>query len=123
MGFYFHNVPGRLRVKSVYVKRNERKIIDIMNKLSVMEGVLNVQANPLTGSFVVNYDKNMQNEKEILKFFEREGVFDSSKAVDTDRYLENMASKAGEVIGKTLFSPFVGRALDGTPLAFLSLVL
>ncbi len=123
MAYYFHNVPGRLRVKCAHLKRNENKIEEITNKLSKLDGISSLQANPLTGSFVINYDSFVLNEKEIINFFEKEGIFDSTKAFNTDTYLENMASKAGEVIGKTLFSTFVGRAFEGTPLAFLSIIL
>lgn len=123
MAFYFHCIPGRIRVKSIYAKRNEQKINEIIKKLSAIHGIFNVEANSLTGSFLINYDKNVITEREILKLFENEGIFDSSKALDTDTYIERLASKAGNVIGKTLFSTFLGKALEGTPLAFLSIVL
>jgi copper chaperone CopZ len=52
---YIHHVPGRLRVKFSWLRRNEVQAIAIQAQLEALEGVNRVDINLTTGSIVVLY--------------------------------------------------------------------
>lgn len=58
MSHYTHHVPGRLRVKSPHLKRNAHRAEAARRHVSGLDGVLNAEANPLTGSLLITYDVN-----------------------------------------------------------------
>jgi hypothetical protein len=45
MSYYIHNVPGRLRIKSPIVRRNDNAASDIRKGLSEMSGIATVDIN------------------------------------------------------------------------------
>ena len=67
MSYYIHHVPGRLRVKTLAVKRNEHLARVVKGFLADMQGVSAVDVNIVTGSIVVNYDKRILSFDIILR--------------------------------------------------------
>jgi hypothetical protein len=53
---YLHHVPGRLRVKSANLKRNEHHARRVSDYLLGIDGVLQAEVNVLTGSLLIHYD-------------------------------------------------------------------
>jgi copper chaperone CopZ len=53
---YVHHIPGRLRVRSAAVKRNEGNASAVRALLASVPGVRSSEVNTLTGSIVVHYD-------------------------------------------------------------------
>ncbi|MCX7794143.1 MAG: hypothetical protein N2257_07065 [Thermodesulfovibrionales bacterium] len=123
MNYYIHNIPGRLRIKSPVIKNNRSAADDIRKSLSSLYGIATVEINMITGSLLVNYNHKMIKHTDIIDILERKGYFDSSKAITNDEYIHKAASKAGAVIGKSLFSTFAGMALERTPLSFLTILI
>lgn len=123
MSYYIHHVPGRLRIKSPVLKNNNSVVEELKKSLSTLHGIGTVDINLTTGSLLVNYNKKAINYTEIVSLLERKGYFDSSKALTNDDYLYRAASKAGSVIGKSIFNTFTGMALKETPLSFLTILL
>lgn len=119
MNYYFHHVPGRLRVKiplitdHVIGQNVEALIKDHL-------GIESVTINSLTGSVLVYYDINKVNVDSILNRLERNGYFDKSKAQIANHRLRPFFSKAGRPFGKALFSWAVCMALEEADLAFLA---
>ncbi|MGC1404889.1 MAG: HMA2 domain-containing protein [Thermodesulfobacteriota bacterium] len=122
MSYYIHSVPGRLRVKTPLVKGNQVKARDVEGLLHCCQGVDKASANPLTGSIVVNYDSTAVNGRSIINILEDNGYFKSDKALTNDQYIHGAASKAGHLVWNAVFGSFVGMALEGTPLSFLSVL-
>lgn len=56
MSHYIHHVPGRLRVKSPRLKRNEREAAQTRACLDQLHGVHAAEVNTLTGSILIHYD-------------------------------------------------------------------
>lgn len=56
MSHYIHHVPGRLRVKSPGLKRNEREAAQTRAYLDQLHGVYSAEVNPITGSILIHYD-------------------------------------------------------------------
>ena len=67
MSYYIHHVPGRLRVKTLAVKRNEHLARVVKGFLADRQGVSAVDVNSVTGSIVVNYDKRILSSDAILR--------------------------------------------------------
>lgn len=123
MSYYIHHVPGRLRIKSPIIKNNKSIAEELKKSLSTLYGVATIDINLTTGSLLINYNKRAINFNEIINLLERKGYFDSSKALTNDDYIHQAASKAGAVIGKSIFSTFTGMALKETPLSFLAILI
>ena len=51
-----HVIPGRIRLKVAKVKENPLFAEEICRRLSAVQGILQVEANPVTGSVLVLYD-------------------------------------------------------------------
>jgi copper chaperone CopZ len=123
MSYYMHNVPGRLRIKSPVIKNNKNVADELKKSLSTLYGVATVDINLTTGSVLVNYNSKSVKHTDIVDILQRKGYFDASKALTNDEYLHRAASKAGDVIGKSIFSTFTGMALKETPLSFLAILI
>lgn len=123
MSYYIHNVPGRLRIKSPVIKNNKNIANELKKSLSTLYGVATVDINPITGSILINYNSKSVKHTDIVDILQRKGYFDASKAVNNDEYLHKAASKAGAIIGKSIFSTFTGMALEKTPLSFLAILI
>lgn len=58
MSHYIHHVPGRLRVKSPRLKRNQSEAQQTQGYLDQVDGVLSTEVNTVTGSLLIKYDAN-----------------------------------------------------------------
>ncbi len=123
MSYYMHNVPGRLRIKSPVIKNNRTVVDELKKSLSTLHGVAAVDINLITGSLLINYNSKSVKHMDIVDILQRKGYFDASKAITNDQYIHSAASKAGAIIGKSIFGAFAGRALEGTPLSFLAILI
>lgn len=121
MSYYLHNVPGRLRIKSPVIKNNRNVVDELKKTLSTLHGIATIDINLTTGSLLVYYNPKAVKHIDIVEVLQRKGYFDSSKALTNDQYLHKAASKAGNIIGKSIFSTFTGMALERTPLSFLTI--
>ncbi|MGO9377163.1 MAG: HMA2 domain-containing protein [Dissulfurispiraceae bacterium] len=123
MSFYIHNTPGRLRIKSPIIRRNENASYEVRKILGATNGIATVDANLTTGSLLINYNPKVIKHDDIIDLLQRKGYFDKDKAVTHDQYIKGAASKAGSFIGRSVLGSVVGMALEGTPLAVLALLI
>ncbi len=123
MSYYIHNVPGRLRIKSPSIKKNENVANELKMALSTMKGIATVDINLTTGSLLVNYNPKMANHKDIIGILQRKGYFDTTKAATNDQYIHSAAAKAGHLVGKAVLGAFVQEALEGSALSLLAVLL
>jgi hypothetical protein len=123
MGHYMHSVPGRLRVKIPHLRNNASKCKSATTMLLNLEGVREVEANCLTGSLVVRYDERLTDVDCIITALEDNHHFESQEAADTGQYIQKAAVKAGESVGKAVFSWAAGRALERGAFGLLAAIL
>lgn len=123
MNCYLHHVPGRIRIKTPFIKGSAARAREIEMDLESIYGVRTARANALTGSVLINYDSSIVKAGEILNAASREGYFDPVIALDLESYRETRWSKTGEAIGKALFGIAIGKILEGSPLALLSAII
>ncbi len=123
MSYYLHNVPGRLRVKSPLLRRNDAAGDEVKKTLSLIPGVAAVDFNPVTGSLLINYNHKTTRHEDIVGLLERKGYFDRAKATTNEGYLHAAAEKTGRVIGKAALGIAVEKALEGSALSLISLLI
>jgi hypothetical protein len=56
MHHYMHHLPGRLRIKSASLKRNDHHARRVSDYISGIDGVLRAEVNVVTGSLLIHYD-------------------------------------------------------------------
>ena len=66
MATYLHAIDGRLRVRLSTLQGDRRAAAQLRRELRALSGVTDVEANPLTGSVLVNYDSEALSEDDIL---------------------------------------------------------
>ena len=122
-GYYLHHVPGRLRIKTPFVKNNTENATIIQELLQDIPGVTSTSVNIMTGSVLVHYDPRVVSPKAITDTLTRRGYFDQSKAMSNDQYIHSAASKVSTWAWKTAFGTILGEALGGSELAFLAVLI
>lgn len=123
MSYYLHNIPGRLRVKSPLLKRNDAAADELKMALSAIQGIAAVDFNPVTGSLLINYNHRTTKHEDIISLLERKGYFDRKKAVSNDSYFHNAAEKTGRVIGKAALGMALEKAFEGSALSLIGLLI
>lgn len=123
MACYIHNVPGRLRVKTPSIKGNQTTAEDLQEILRKIEGIDSTAVNLLTGSIVINYNCRIVAPEEILNALKQTGYVDPSSAITNDQVIETAVSKAGGVVGKALLGMLFEKALEGSALSLLTVLI
>jgi hypothetical protein len=122
MNYYIHTTPGRLRLKNpLFKSKNTHDHIKML--LSGLIGIATIDLNSITGSLTVHYNASQINDKDIINTLQRAGYFDETKALSNDQYIHTAASKAGKVLGKAALGVFVDKALEGSALSLISLLI
>lgn len=87
MAHYIHHVPGRLRINTPTLKKNESRARQLKLHLEGMNGVLYAETSIITGSVVIKYDTYVVSSTLIL---------DSLYGLG---YIQNTATLAGPAHG------------------------
>lgn len=111
MHHYVHSIPGRLRVRTPFVKRNLGIDRAVFALLEPFEGINAVTTNPVTGSIVITYDTEAITAEVIMDVFQRAGYFDPAKAVTNDQYIHAAVAKTGGVLWRAVSGAFVETAV------------
>jgi hypothetical protein len=92
MSYYLHHVPGRLRLKTPFIKGDNDKAQEIRLFLKGIPGIHSTSANTVTGSLTIYYDPKEICPDSITHRLSRAGFFDRSKAITNDQYIFSIAS-------------------------------
>lgn len=123
MSYYIHQIPGRLRIKSPAVRRNQAAAETVSVLLTALAGVRSVAINTVTGSIIVCYDPKTISSETIVGPLKRNGYFDASKAMTHDQVIQRAASKAGLFLSRTFFGAVVETAFQGSAWSFLAILI
>ena len=66
MDCYMHIVPGRIRVRTSALRRNEIGLFSLNKFIKDIEGVTSIQCNSRLGSVLILYDRNYPLSEVIL---------------------------------------------------------
>ena len=106
--FYIHNVPGRIRIISEAIAKNQLAADEVRKGLSTLEGDCTVQINLTTGSILIHYNPKAVTVADIADMLERKGYFDRTKAISNDDYFTKGLSRVGTTVVKTVIDTFIG---------------
>jgi hypothetical protein len=123
MSYYIHNVPGRLRIKIPLIRRNSAKCFAVQELFKHLDGVERIQVTELTGSVIIKYDPQMIQPQDMIQILKDNDYFDESQAISHDAHIQTAASRAGMQIGRAVFGWAVGKALEGSGLSALAILI
>lgn len=128
MAHYVHHIPGRLRIKSAQLKRNQKRAQQVAAVLKGTEGVLGADTNTVTGSLLISYDTEQTSADELLKTLKRAGCCcESTQLPDIKGSFANglagTLSDAGERAGKAAVGVLVEKMVERSALALIGAVL
>lgn len=72
---YVHALTGRLRIKIPGLKGNPMRAQEIESQFTLMTGMQQVSANPVTGSLLFIYDPHLLKQEEIFAVLKEQGYF------------------------------------------------
>jgi copper chaperone CopZ len=122
MSYYCHITPGRVRIKTPVIKQNRLEAQRICELLHSLSGIEAVSINDLTGSVTINYRDRETDCESILKILEEQGYYRNSETENMEFPIETIVSKVGTTIGKAILGVAVEKALEGSMLSFLALL-
>lgn len=64
---YFHAVEGRMRIHIAEAKGSQAKAGEITQRLGCGYGIIDVNANPVTGNVLINYDSRLVSQQAVLE--------------------------------------------------------
>ncbi len=123
MSYYFHNVPGRMRVKIPALQGRPTRISAVENLLLNLTGIEKIKTNPVTCSVIVNYDPDLLDPQEIIQLLIDHHYFDASAAISHDEHVQNAATRAGVKIGKIICGWAVSKTLEANGLSMLAAII
>ncbi|MGD8291080.1 MAG: hypothetical protein PVF37_05230 [Desulfobacterales bacterium] len=123
MSYYYHNVPGRMRVKIPILKGRPTGIKAVEDLLLGLDGVDRIRNNPVTCSFVINYDPDLLDPQQIIQLLTEHRYFDGTNAITHDQHVQNAAAKAGLKVGKIVFGWAVSKTLEANGLSMLAAII
>jgi hypothetical protein len=94
-----HALPGRLRVRVAAIKKAPEQAAAAERALRQERGILDVTANPVTGSILVQYDPDRTSSEVILARLADRGFPTSSSEPSS---LSQFSNELGKTLGKEL---------------------
>ena len=120
MGYYLHEVPGRLRIKIPLLKRNPERAAELRKLLRRVAGITSTSTSTVTGSVTINYDRDIVRPNSILNLLAHENYIDLGEAISGYKPAEAVVSNVGKTVSKALLSLALERALQGSSLSFIT---
>ncbi len=113
MSYYVHHIPGRLRVRSAAVKKDETKASAAKALLAGVPGVRSSEVNTLTGSIVVHYDPALTSGPAITTLLRERGYFLQPALPKTPVHLRSAAANEfGSRFAKKLATYAIETAIE-----------
>lgn len=147
MNHYIHHIPGRLRVKTPRLKRNEAEAVRVRVMLTGLEGLLSYEVKTLTGSLIIYYDPALTQGEAVLAFLSRHGfigqeataglVSSRSKAImpsmptssataalkTSEPIVVNFGTGMAKAFGKAVFGLALEKLVERSAVALVSAIL
>jgi copper chaperone CopZ len=116
MAHYIHHVPGRLRVNTPTLKKNESRARQLKSHLEGMNGVLQAEASIVTGSVVIKYDTCLVSSTLILDSLYDLGYIQNTTTLSGPAHGTPAMQKVAEVF----VQKFVETALERSAVALVA---
>ncbi len=89
---YFHAVDGRMRIQIAEVKGSQAKAREIEERLCCGYGIIDVNANPVTGNVLINYDSGLITQQAVLERLRAMGCLTERESVALGQGVESQAT-------------------------------
>ncbi|HTP05705.1 MAG TPA: cation transporter [Nitrospirota bacterium] len=100
MDYYYHYVPGRLRIETPFIRGNPQNAATFEKNIRDLEGITSVEMDPVTGSALMHFDENRIKHEQIIAFLEKQGYFVMSQAKTSDEVIEQATEKVLDMAEK-----------------------
>lgn len=112
MSYYIHHVPGRLRIKTVRLRRAECQA-KLGKMLAALPGIASHIHNDKIGSVLIHYDTEQLSADDILYQLYKAGCLDSAiSASPTASASGNLVKQAGALFGSALFGTLLRKSVE-----------
>lgn len=106
MSHYVHHVPGRMRVKTPILKRNDMRARAVQELVTAQSGVNTVDVNTITGSLVIHYDPKRTTSAALFDLLKQEGCAGATDLIAATGVISRgnaLSSRVGKaVIGEVV---------------------
>jgi hypothetical protein len=126
MSHYIHHVPGRLRIKTLRLKRNEVLASSVCKLLAGTPGVLDCEVKTVTGSVIISYDGSQTDRERLLWLLKSHDVITEIVKIDEGGKAGPVSKTASAVIegaGKAAFGFLVEKAVERSAVALIGAIL
>jgi len=89
MDYYYHYVPGRIRIQTPFIHNNPQNTATFDNAIKSLKGITSVETDTVTGSALIRFDENKIKQEQIVSFLEKQCYFIMSKAKSSDEIKEH----------------------------------
>ncbi len=120
MSYYVHELPGRLRIRIPSLRKNPGDLIKLQNYVEDFSAVNSTSVNEVTGSIIINYDKNRISSRQIMRHLVHEGYLDVTEGIISRKGMTQTVGDIGTAASRVLVGIAIERAFQGTPLALLA---
>ena len=103
MSHYVHHVPGRMRIRTPLLKRNEKRAQAVRALVTAQTGVKTADVNTVTGSVVIHYDPKRTTSTALFDLLKQEGCAGAA----------DHTAATGIVSRGNALSPGAGKAVIG----------
>ena len=100
MGYYIHDIPGRLRIESSVLKNNEAHAQKFEAFVKSIPGVTAVEMRVDIGSATMHYDRTRIDHTKLIELLDKSGYFDHLKAKTLDDCIEEEVEEVANVVIK-----------------------
>lgn len=121
MAYYVHHVPGRLRVKTLALKKNVSRARQVKCYLDEMHGVLNAKISILTGSIVIKYDTCVVNSATILSSLRDQGYIQNTPSITANQAV--YGAHPAQKVADTLMAKLIETAVERSAIALIAAVI
>ena len=110
MANYIHHVPGRLRVNTPALKKNESRARQLKSYLEGIHGVLQAETSIVTGSVVIKYDTCLISSVVILNSLRDLGYIQNVHVLDQATHGTRPMQKVADIFMAKLVETAVERS-------------
>lgn len=119
MSHYIHHIPGRLRVKSPRLKRNESEASRTRAYLDQLHGVHSAEVNTVTGSILIHYDTQRMAAQTLINTLRSLGHVHPEHS----QPLHYQGPGLGQKISDTVVNKLVETVLERSATALVAAIL
>lgn len=121
MSHYVHHLPGRLRVKSQTLRRNEHEAAQVREYLDGLHGVTSAEVNTVTGSLLIKYDASLVGAQTLLNSLRGQGIIKSHPPLQSE--INVGRPDLGQKISDTVVNKLVETMVERSAAALIAAIL